>query len=147
MKGMKRKGAWLLVLCLIGMMFTTSALAAETRLNWGSAVETSYDMDIPGTILVYKNELSQGGMNLSTKAMVDFKQASQVDIVFDTGAGLGANGIIDLGKTDFESVNAIPASGYSTFISKTAPGNLYLIATHDGNFAKLLIKSIIGKKR
>lgn len=141
---MKRK--ILLTLALSCVLLTLSVHNALASLaTWEPAVETAYDLSFPGTILVYTDELSQGGLNLAENELTSDK--SETDIVFenDPNPDMAARGVMDLGKVDFDSVTDIPDEGYNTVVSAKA-GHVYLVLTHDNNFAKILVKSIIGQR-
>jgi hypothetical protein len=123
--------------------FTAPVAFADTTVNWKDAVSASYSTSFPGTILAYKDELNQGGMNLTTQEITTNKD--EADIVFDDHPDIAASGVIDLGSVDFDEVNSVPDNGYSTEVS-AKPGHVYIVGTHDGSFAKIYIKSIVGSK-
>ncbi|MHB8984190.1 MAG: copper amine oxidase N-terminal domain-containing protein [Carboxydocellales bacterium] len=126
---------------LLSTLIVQSAFAGTA--TWKPAVETSYDLSFPGTILVYKDELNQGGLNLQNNTIVSDKNST--DLVFDTHPDIAARGVKDLGTVSFDTVTEVPDAGYSTDI-KANPGHVYLVLTHDNNFAKVLIKSVIGQR-
>lgn len=141
---MKRRILTTLALTCMFMILAVHNAIAGTA-TWEPAVETVYDLSFPGTILVYKDELNQGGLNLAENYLTSDK--SETDIVFENDANpdMAARGVLDLGNVDFDSVTSIPDDGYNTVVSAKA-GHVYLVLTHDNNFAKILVKSIIGQR-
>ena len=123
--------------CLLSTMLVQIAFAGTA--TWKTAVETSYDLSFPGTILVYKDELNQGGLNLQSNTIVSDKNST--DLVFDTHPDIAARGVIDLGNVDFESVEEIPDSGYSTdILAKT--GHVYVAPFIENNRTLVPIRFI-----
>lgn len=141
---MKRKILTTLALTYMFLILAVHNAVASTA-TWEPAVDTTYDLSFPGTILVYKDELNQGGLNLTENSLT--ADESETDIVFenDPSPDMAARGVMDLGNVNFDSVTNIPDDGYNTVVS-AKPGHVYLVLTHDNNFAKVLVKSIIGQR-
>jgi hypothetical protein len=133
---MKKALCFLLVFVLMFQGFGSFSVAAETSVSWGVTKQASYDTSVPGTTLLWTDPLSQGGMDLHTGKMVRSREA---DIVFTwDGEDIGANGIIDLGAVNFDSVDSVQDSGYQQLID-AIPGHVYLIKLVDGSYAKVKI--------
>ena len=80
-------------------------------------------------------------MNLKTGTMTRGRDA---DVVFSSdGADIGANGIVDLGTVEFDSVNRFQDSGFQQLI-KAVPGHVYVVKRMDGTVAKLKITSQVN---
>jgi hypothetical protein len=95
----------LLVFLLIIQSFGSVSFAAVSPISWGETEKANYDTSIPGTILIWTDPLSQGGMNLTTEKMT---RGQDADIVFSSDGGdIGAKGIVDLGDVDFDSIDEI----------------------------------------
>lgn len=105
--------------------------------------EETYDLSVPGSILVYKNEVSQGGLDLASGKMTT--DAATADIAFDNGGGtLGARGVLDLGTVDFTAVHSLPDYTYASEVS-VAEGHVYLVQTHDPEYPILLVRGAGGE--
>jgi hypothetical protein len=136
MKKVLRCCIFLLVLLGVG-----SIAYAATPVSWGESTQTTYDTSIPGSILVGNDPLSQGGMNLSTGEMT---YGDDIDIVFSSdGTEIGASGISDLGKVDFNEVDEIPNSGYHKIVDALT-NHVYSIKLADGSIVKLQIIRNLG---
>jgi hypothetical protein len=131
---MKKILSYILVFLLIFQGHASFSLAATTPVSWGDTKQANYDTSIPGTGIFWSDPLGKGGMNLATGKMTNGKDA---DIAFSNdGSDLGANGIVDLGEVDFNSVVGDQEIGILTMVD-AIPGHVYLIKRADGSVAKL----------
>lgn len=128
-------------LCIILLFSILSVpVIADQKVIWQQAVDAVYDANIPGMILMYKDELAFGGMDLYAVKMTNSKASA--DIAYYDGT-IAARDIIDLGEVDFDKVDTIPDKGYS-LEQKASPGHVYIVSTHKGEFAKIKIKSVLA---
>lgn len=127
---------------LIVFLFSISGIQgyADQKVIWQEAVEGVYDTNIPGMILMYNDQLAYGGMDLYTGKMTKSKEAA--DIAYYSGT-IAARDIRDLGVTDFDKVDAVPDKGYS-MEQNASPGHVYIVSTHKGEFAKVVIKKVMA---
>lgn len=134
----------MVVVTILTLLAGQTVLAGTgTPAAWGNSVDATFDTSSFDTILSLKDELNQGGMNLSTGKLTN--EQTEADVVFNTYGSMGAGSLKDLGKVDFDSVNEIPDSGYTTYADAT-PGHVYIVSTHDGKFAKILVKQVLADK-
>jgi putative transposon-encoded protein len=111
---------------------------SEQELPEGEQV--TYDMAIPGVILLNSDPTSQGGLNFSDAMMTKNKNDTDIAIY---GEDIGSRGIIDLGEVNMNEVNfdSIPDSGFSKFADLKA-GHVYISTTHDGDFVKFYVVGV-----
>lgn len=129
---------------MAGLLCVPDSAFAKTTVTWTPTHTAVYDLSIPGSILVYHNEVSQGGLDLETDQMSTSSAAA--DVAFDEQAStIGARSVVDLGAVSFGSVSSIPDSGYSDE-TRAVPGHVYIVQTHSHGFAKVLIESITGSQ-
>lgn len=100
--------------------------------------EVTYDMNIPGTILLISNPISQGGLDFAAGEMTT--DSNKTDIAI-SDTDLGSRAIIDLGPEDMDSIDSEPDSGYSKMVDLEA-GHVYVTQTHDGRFVKFYVKAV-----
>ncbi|MHC0037594.1 Ig-like domain-containing protein [Pseudoneobacillus sp. C159] len=111
---------------------------AEQELPDGEQV--TYNMAVPGVILINNDPTSQGGLNFTTGKMTKTKAETDIAVYKDD---IGSRGIIDLGVIDMNEVDAlsIPDSGFAKF-AKLKTGHVYITLTHDGGFVKFYVAGV-----
>jgi hypothetical protein len=100
----------------------------------------TYQLSIPGVILINNDPTSQGGINFSKGLMT--KNKAETDIAIYNG-DIGSRGIIDLGVVDMNEVSYgdVPDSGFSKFADLEV-GHVYITVTHDGRFVKFYVAGV-----
>lgn len=115
-------------------------VSAAPKVVWQQSVDGVYNTNIPGMILMFKDELAFGGMDLYSGKMTNSKASA--DIAYYEGT-IAARDIIDLGEIDFDKVDTVPDQGYSQE-QKAVSGHVYIVSTSKGEFAKIKIKSVMA---
>lgn len=139
-----KKGMRLLALVvIIQLLFTAAAVQAETQqIYWEKAKSAVYD-GLQDTILMYKNELYAGGFSLST--LQTTTSAKEADFVINTYSDLGANGVKKLNEKLEDPTDVKNTGNLGTGV-RIENGGVYLVALHDGSFAKIRIDRILPGK-
>jgi hypothetical protein len=58
----------------------------------------------------------------------------------------GKNGFYDAGEVDLESITEAAESDYSTRAKPCVTGHVYVVRTHENNYAKFVVRSISVSK-
>lgn len=130
---------WIVMLGLT--LLAGSSLAAEGRetIQWSAVKKGFYDALSPYTLNWSGDVLDRGGLVLSTLEMTDSSEAA--DLVINQYGALGARGILpleqELGEATDSSLSGLVGS------VTIEQGAVYLIALHDGRWAKLRIDRML----